>query len=357
MEVNIDEKYFDILGKLFSESSHDLNNLDRVTTLKKILDLLTALPINSNIDDKIIRDAFDSSKNEKNFPNGKEKIIQHIVKNRLTSFSKINNLYDIGNYSGFYFLSEDLNQIFTEKGVIYKDQKYDCKSFYDRANVAHLEIAQANLDAIKDTLVPCNAMIIQDKYLLTPFEGKIKNLMNFINLYNKKISIDFHLTLIFSFYNGIRNLDMDNFKHAIKELNQGNLKTQFIIYNKQYNKPDRLIYTNYSSANIGHPFFETHTTVFNQRFMASGNGASEISDYYKQYKKELIEFYHLIDDSTIGGNCCSNFEELQNKYSLNHEIYSVNPGFNQSFKNRIFEGFTIPKLERKKIEIIKKDLQ
>ena len=243
-------------------------------------------------------------------------IERECFRNILTNLN-INECRNIPDHSGYYFSTDSLLEKNADyNGVVIISKDYLGLDFYNKQTAAHLVLDSSDYSVLKERIPPCSAMIIYDKYLFYPLDLKLNNLIKFINLYTLKSKIKFHLTLITSL-NSEDSIEINEIEHVLNILNSNDLFCEIII-NNDLLVSDRLIFTNYSIGNIGHPFHK-YETVFNQNFLGTGINTNEIKSNYLYYKTELKKIYMMISR-------CKN-KQVNNALVLSPDI---------NFKNRIF---------------------
>jgi hypothetical protein len=353
MEVYLSEDYLPVLENILNEKCNDLFNIEKIYNIKSITKLITALPVFTDISFQKAKDLLENFNDQTNRNNIRSSLISSLI--NASNFYPINfNLTtEIPNYSGYYFISDQKLAFNAEqKGLAIKNQNYKGEEYYNKLTCAHVNLEDNDYSSLNERIPPCNAMVIYDRYLFTPFNKKFKNLKTFIEIFSKGLKIPFHLTLIFSSKNGLDELiSSHDLIKCFSLLNQNNIQTQFII-NNQNNEDrlssDRLIYTNYTTINIGHPFHK-YRTVFNQNFLGSGYDEREIKKNYEMYKSDLSNFSKIIE--LANKNYCYSFEMIEERINKGCNLFSINPGFQNEFVNSLFN----PKIQRKnKIQLFKK---
>lgn len=312
MKVFIENQYFNLLDKIL-ESSYNEFAHKKIANINSLIHLFTALPVYCDINIEEIKTITDNVSGNKNFTSLKEIVITQAIKNQTLKLYNTKSI-PIEDHSAFYFyFNKSISKAGEEKGVFAKDIEFDGSDCLNNFLVVDKSVKN-DWEILKTSIPPCNAMLIIDKYVFShPFKIKIEGLLKFLKLYKGKLKDPFHLSIIYSDEKaGVRiskEKDIDFAFTNIKEL--GNVELEFIADN---NIPtdDRLIFTNYTSGNIGHPFGK-HNTRFNQKFLGFGNDGFEIMRNYKEYKRRLSSW----------------FEFIQNVDNCNRRTSS-------NFKNRLF---------------------
>jgi len=288
MEIFVSEKFIEeiTLAKNSAISQNDDDMLISVIDLTRLL--LSGLPVSTDINSDIAIKLFDKTGN-KSYKNLKEAIASNIIKSGNYKFYPTLNNSLIQNHQAYYFYDED--SIKSRKlGLISIPNIFEIKNFFKNCIVNSITLKK-DYTLIEDAVPPCNAMLIIDKYI---FDGKEKlnNLIRFIKIYkNPNLSIPFQLTILSSYDNNSnRYLGAKIFESVASELNNvDNLEFQ-IFLDKNIPVADRLIFTNYTKGNIGHPF-DDRQTVFNQNFLGRSNN---IQGDYRDYKTDLTKWHILI---------------------------------------------------------------
>ncbi len=319
MRVYISKDYFDIIETLLNDAAKDILTM-KPTNLNCIFQLLSALPLKIDISDTEMKKYAKSIFKNSQYVSFKDRIIANAIKNQNLINGHFDNIID--QYNAYYFIPVDNNHnIGLEKGVILKDQNYDGNDFYANCNVTD-EIISDDLTIIQNNIPPTNAMLIIDRYVFGhQFATKLPNLISFVNLYNSNmLSIPFHLTIVCSYeLNGKFICSPLLVEQALNSLNEiPNINVEIYIQDNLREK-DRLIFTNYTKGNIGHPFTD-ETTVFNQKFLGCDISPERIKINYKNYKKSLLKWENLINQIPEHNGL------LRTKWS------------NRQFSNRIFDN-------------------
>lgn len=276
MENYVSKSFLSSIDRLLNLSANDIL-IGTATDKTALFKLLMALPLN-----------IDSSELELGplaCNSFKEIIIKNSIKKNQLNIKRLENLNEnIENWSAFYFIDQkDAEEISLKNGVVCKGADFDCQSFYTHCTITDLQIKDT-WDSIKDHIPPVNAMLIIDQYIFSsPFEKKLFSLCNFIKLFKKDLFIPFHLSILFSPVNSIP-LQIDKAFKTIFDL--GNIEIR-LYADWKIPRSDRLIFTNYTSGNIGHPF-DNRDTRFSQNFLGNENSEEKIIKNYRDYKKDLL---------------------------------------------------------------------
>jgi hypothetical protein len=314
MEVFVSENFLDEFTNLENKSFKN-NDRSKLEIYYKIYKLVySAFSITSDISLDNLISGFDLTGN-KAYNDIKDLIKQHTIKSGSYKYSEL-NFEVIPNFSAFYLITA--NQIINKQsGVIIIDDLINLNNFYSECTVNSLEIKD-DYSIIKEAVPPCNSMIIIDKYLFDG-EKKLNNLIKFIKLYhNKVLDIPFQLTIISSYENYNKTISPSIFNDYIQELDRIENFNYEILLDKNIPRSDRLIYTNYTIGNIGHPF-DNRPTVFNQNFLGTSNN---IKRNYLEFYQRLIEWEKFCD-------------KIPEKMGLIETRFC-----NVQFKNRIFENLS-----------------
>ena len=266
------------------------------SSIKAVVELLSSLPLHIDLGDEVLLKYLKGNDIGQSFTSIRNLILKLAVRNQhlkqWQDFTEIptdlNSYYFLSNHDG-----EDLTKT---KGIVAKDAKYDGSGFYETLTVADLQI-EKDLSVLADSVPPCNAMVIIDKYLFgPPFERKLKGLTEFISLFKRDLQIPFHLSILFASEdkNGRIIAIKSNIDKAFEKLSGlPNVELELLVDNK-IAEHDRLIMTNYTSINIGKPFDGTKTK-FNQKFLGRSNGNQSIIDNYRDHKSKLLEWQRFIN--------------------------------------------------------------
>jgi hypothetical protein len=314
MEVFVSETFLDEFTNLENKS---IENKDRSKSeaYYKIYKLVnSAFNIRSDISSDYAISRFDITGN-KSFENIKDLVAFRAIKSENYKYSEL-NFEVIPNFSAFYLITA--TQIINKQsGVIIIDDLINLNNFYSECTVNSLEIRD-DYSIIKEAVPPCNSMIIIDKYLFVG-DKKLNNLLKFIKLYhNKVLDVPFQLTIISSYDNNNKTISPSIFKDSIQELDRIENFNYEILLDKNIRTGDRLIYTNYTKGNIGHPF-DNRPTVFNQNFLGTSDNI----------KRDYIDFFKSLTDLE---KFCDKIPETMG--IIETRFYNV------KFKNRIFENLS-----------------
>lgn len=257
----------------------------RITAKTSLFNLLMALPLNTEVREAINLEILREPKSFKDY------ILKNAVKNnqlkeKCISGSDIN----FENLSAYYFLDNDnANNFSKHNGIVCKGPSFKCDSFYNDCTITDLPISDS-WDPIQAHIPPVNAMLIIDKYIFSPLEKKLSNLISFIKLYKNKLDIPFHLSILFSSeIKGKTNCTPSQIQKAFDEIqNIGNIEVRLYSDNN-ISTHDRLIFTNYTSGNIGIPF-DNRDTRFTQNFIGVESSHEKIIKNYFNYKEDILKF-------------------------------------------------------------------
>ncbi len=313
MENYISQDYFSKIEELLISAKEDILT-GKATNLTALFQLLSALPLNINLNDLDIKKFAKSLMGNKAYTSFKDLIILNALKNQQLKSYK-SEPFDIQNLSAFYFLNINNGlEIAQSYGIACKGLDFNGEEFYDNCTITDEPIADTWEPVVK-SVPPVNAMLIIDKYIFdNPFDKKIQSLIQFIKLYKGNLQIPFHLTILFSLNQGNQNLTDKAFL-LLSEI--GNIKVQLYA---DHNLPssDRLIFTNYTSGSIGHPF-DGRETRFSQNYLGRENSIERIRNNYRNYRKDLIKWNSIVK------NIPDSFGVTKSKWETS------------SFTNRIFE--------------------
>jgi hypothetical protein len=288
----ISQNYFERIEELLIDAKDDILT-SKASNLNILFRLLSALPLSTNIEEQEIKKYAKGIFGNKVYTSFKDRIISNAIKNHRLDICKTPE--NVGNHSAFYFFNnEEGTQISYSSGVAIKDRTYDGLDFFDNCTVANLPI-ETDWQVIADSIPPCNAMLIIDKYIFGhPFEEKLSSLKSFIEIYKADIEIKFHLTIIFSQENNRTTICTPaQIETAFNELRSINGVELQLFSDNNIPTRDRLFFTNYCSGNIGHPF-DGGLTQFNQHFLGREQREDKIRRNYKTYKKNLSFWYSFI---------------------------------------------------------------
>ncbi len=320
MECYVSQNYFPKLEELLISATQDILS-GKASNLNVIFQLLSALTLNIDIKDLDIKKYAKSLVGNKEYNSFKDRIISNAIKNhRLKTCNFENWESKINNLSAFYFMNSEQTEGFSKtNGVVCKGNEYNGESFYEDCTVANLPI-KGDWAPIINSIPPVNAMLIIDRYIFgNPFLIKLESLHDFIKVYKNNLEIPFHLSILFS-----RNIDKKRniitpspgeIQNAFDNLSQiNNLEIRF--YDSKIPIPidDRLIYTNYTSGNIGHPWVKKETR-FTQDFLGGEISSEKIRRNYEIYREELLRWNSFLNKA-------------------NHEIWETS-----KFNNRLFQPF------------------
>ncbi len=291
MENYISKDYFPRLEELMVSAKEDILS-GKASNLNILFQLLSALPLNIDLKNTDVVKYARSLLGNKAYDSFKDRIIMNALKNqKLKTCDFIDIKTDIKNPSAFYFLSDaSVEAVDQSIGVVCKGLDYDGEEFYESCTVADLPISN-DWKPISNSVPPANAMLLIDKYIFgSPVENKLKSLLEFIKLYKGSLKIPFHLSILFSNEHGNQNIctkyQINNAFDELRKIN--NLEVRLYLDN---NIPhhDRLIFTNYTTGNIGIPFAGFNTR-FSQNFLGRSTSAEGVLRNYKHYKKDLISW-------------------------------------------------------------------
>jgi hypothetical protein len=286
MENYISLDYFSKIEELLDVAKKDILT-GKASNLTALFQLLSALPLHINLNNSEVESYAIELMGTKNFTSLKDFIITNALKNQQLRTSET---LDITNKSAFYFLDKNnMEELSKSNGIVCKGKEYTCDDFFENCTLTD-EPIDVNWQPIENSVPPVNAMLIIDSFIFSnPFEKKLKSLIEFVKLYKGNLSIPFHLTILFTLDKGHHHL----VKKAFQLLSEiGNIEVQLFADN---NLPtsDRLIFTNYTSGNIGHPW-DGRDTRFSQNFLGRDSNVERIRNNYKNYKRDLIKWNTVI---------------------------------------------------------------
>lgn len=293
MEIFISQNYFPVLDTLHEISKEEFLP-KKQATLYALSQLLLSLQLNCDIEESEAKKIATDVMGKKNYSSFKELVIANAIKNQTLNLTAIDES-KISNHSAFYFVSNDSgNSLSKNHGVAIKDNKFDGDDFFDNYTIVDRPLGKG-WEKITNAIPPCNSMLIVDKYIFgRPFQIKIKSLIDFISLYKGRIKIPFHLTIIFSDTSkGKFITNAGQIKMAFQKIMAiSNIECQLFV-NNDMPVDDRIILTNYTSGNIGHPF-DDRPTKFNQNFLGHENDGLKIRRNYKEYEEQLRHWHNYI---------------------------------------------------------------
>lgn len=294
MENFISQDYFPKLEELLVSATADILS-GNATNLAALFQLLSALPLNIDLKELDVKKYAKSLIANKAYTSFKDRIVMNAIKNQQLKLCSLEG-FEITNLSAFYFFNTiNVDEISQTHGIVCKGLDYTGDEFYDDCTVADLPIDET-WEQVKKTIPPVNAMLIIDQYIFgNPFPGKLASLIEFIKLYKANLKIPFHLSILFS--SEKKGSTICNYAQIIKAFEKlseiNNLEIRFYLDNS-IPKPDRLVYTNYTSGNIGHPF-APNDTRFSQNFLGRANKAVKITTNYTNYKKEVLYWNNFLN--------------------------------------------------------------
>lgn len=284
----IAQDYFGKIEELLVNAKEDILT-NKPSNINILFQLLSALPISTNIEEQEVKKYAKGIFGNKKYASFKDRIISNAIKNQRLNICHTPE--NIENYNAFYFFNNEAGeQIGNSNGIAIKDRAYDGSDFFNDCTVVDLPI-ENNWLGIADSIPPCNAMLIIDKYIFgNPFEEKLSSLKSFIEMYKANTQIKFHLSILFSQENNGTICTPTQIETAFNELcSINNLELQLFSDNRIPTR-DRLFFTNYCSGNIGHPH-DPGSTRFNQLFLGREDKKEKIRRNYKTYTEEL-NFWH-----------------------------------------------------------------
>lgn len=316
MEIFISEKFIDDFDQQdkFAYANHLTNS---VKTINKIRDLLlSGLTITCNIEKTDLVKSFDNSGN-KNYSNFKDVFSASFIKSGKYNFLSLEKYKEIINYNAYYFLELDIDA-HNSHGIVNVNDISNATHFYENCTVNSRSLS-SDYTLIEEAAPPCNAMLYVDMYIFSS-KKKIDNFVKFISIYlNESLTFPFHLSIISSYEENNKTIPADSLNYAEVELNKINNLLFEILLDKSKHisselaKNDRLIFTNYTMGNIGHPF-DDRLTIFNQNFLGT---SSNIKSTYEDFISNLKKWSDFINKVP------QNLGYIKTKY------------FNVSFKNRL----------------------
>lgn len=317
MEIFITDKYFGKLEKLYAETNQHKLIRGEAAGLQTLFQMLISLPLNTDIPSEKIAEIARNSAGKKEYDSYKELYLMSALKSQSVNRKQFGETESISNFSAFYFKTNcNTGEITKGNGIAGKGNDFTGDSFYEDCSITDLSIKPGWLPSEK-SVPPVNAMLIADPYIFGhPFDKKLNRLTEFVKFYAKKTTISFHLTVLFCLQKNFKCVCTPvQVSKALNELSKiGEIEIQLISSNKEH---DRLIFTNYTSGNVGN-LFSNSKTVFNQNFLAVGR-ANKIRLSYETYKRELI-------------GLCSDIEKTPQRIRLQQARWETS-----KFTNRLFE--------------------
>ena len=313
MKVFIENQYFNLLDEILESSYREFAH-NKIANFNSLIHLLTALPICCDISNDEIKIITDNISGNKKFTSLREiAVLNAIKKQSLKQWDFIDAGFN--EYSGYYFLfKKGYEKIGEEKGVFVKDISFDGSECLSQYLIVDKSVGN-DWETLDISIPHCNAMLIIDKYVFShPFKIKIDGLLKLLKLYKGKLKETFHLSIIYSEEKGGKRIsnkkDVEFAFHKIRELENIELE---LIADNNIPTDDRLIFTNYTSGNIGHPFGK-HITRINQKFLGFGKDGSEITSNYNDYKKRLKNWFDFIQNSKQNN--------IRSSYNFKNRIFS-----------------------------------
>lgn len=296
METFVSRDFLNHLDELWYSIKDDILS-PNITNMQAMVHLLLALPVKTDLIREEVEQVITEKNGQTTVKSIRDLIISLNVRNN-TQFSIGADLSVVKNFSAYYLLNNESDWE-NELGVVVKDTGFDGSSFYDECTVADIALPEnSSWECALQYFAPCNSMLIIDKYIFSnPFETKLKSLLEFINLHKKNIKVPFHLTIIFSteFKNTKQPpLSTNHINKAFHELKSMKSIDCELVIDNRIAIDDRLVFTNYTSANIGHPF-DGRPTRFNQNFLGFETDKEKIRRNYKQYLADLRYWKKVID--------------------------------------------------------------
>lgn len=287
----IAQEYFEKIDKLLIDAKDDILT-NKPSNINILFQLLSALPISTNIEEQEVKKYAKGIFGNKKYTSFKEIIISNAIKNQRLNICHTPE--NIENYNAFYFLDNEAgDQTGYLNGIAIKDKTYDGTDFFNDCTVVDLPIENDWL-GITDSIPPCNAMLIIDKYIFgNPFEEKLSSLKSFIEMYKADTQIEFHLSILFSQENNGTICTPAQIERAFNELCSINKLELQLLSDNRIPTRDRLFFTNYCSGNIGHPH-DSGSTRFNQLFLGREDSKEKIRRNYNYYTAELKSWHSFI---------------------------------------------------------------
>ncbi len=317
MEIFISEKFIDYFDRQdkFAYANHLIKS---VNTINKVRDLLlSGLAITCEIERSELVKYYDETGN-KTYSNFKEALSTSAIKSGKYNYEQLNKIKEIENHKAYYFLETDKFDP-NNSGVIILKDLLNTSHFYENCTVNSRSLS-SDYTLIAEAAPPCNAMLYVDMYIFSS-KKKIDNFVKFISIYlNESLTFPFHLSIISSYEENNKTIPADSLNYAEVELNKINNLLFEILLDKSKHissemaKNDRLIFTNYTMGNIGHPF-DGRLTIFNQNFLGT---SSNIKSTYEDFISNLKKWSDFINKVP------QNLGVIKTKY------------INASFKNRLF---------------------
>jgi len=288
MENYINQDYFSRLEELMTLSVGDIQS-GKVSNISAIFLLLDALPLNIDLNEEDIEKYALSMRTNEPYRSFQDRFVRNAIKNKqlMTREIAVDNS-NINNLSAYYFLNNsNTNELEKSKGIVCKGLDYKGEAFYDNCTLTDLPIQ--TWEPIRESIPPVNAMLIIDKYIFSkPLKIKIQSLIDFVTLYKANLEIPFHLSILFSSENHgkshVTQAQIDEVFQTISSIR--NLEVTLYLDNS-IPVDDRLVYTNYTTGSIGHPF-DVRPTRFSQNFLGRENSSANIIRNYTNYRKDIL---------------------------------------------------------------------
>jgi hypothetical protein len=331
MEVFISETFLNKLDAIDSTPRLKVEISETKDQIKRIL--FSKLKINHNMSlssdevGRILSSISIPTESNQEFPL-KERFIRKLIR----SESEGGVLEIPKNHKAFYFYDSSFE--FENKiGLIYMNDEDKFQEFYVNCNVASIPL-MTDYSIIEHAVPPCNSMLIIDPYLFgKPFSKKLKNLIKYINIYQKNdLNIPFQLTILAGAKLGDFLIDQTFVDEAIKQLNKIN-NLEYAIYLNEKPGSDRYFFTNYTYGSIGHPFDDRETN-FSQNFMG---GCKDVYKMYRYFILGLCKWNKSINSISVKTSF-SGFLPNKKNEGLQAKIIQTVYSNKIDFKNRLFDN-------------------
>lgn len=290
--IYLDSEYLDHFDVIAQDAMSDLFSL-KSSNIFSLKQLFCALPVFTNMPNSDIRRAYLTKQTSST--KYSTLLLKSIIKNGRLFKCNSEILHEL-NYGGFYFLKKDHKELTSNYCIIAKDSTFNGLDYFNKYTISDLEI-ENKWDGIKDIFAPCSCMVIVDKYIFgTPFNTKLEALYTFIQSQKRPLKVPFHLSILTAYEKSGKEITNSNLvSSAFKKLSEiPNIEVEIIISNK-HDIDDRLVFTDYTSANIGHPF-DGRKTRYNQKFLGVANESKQIVENYKVYQNQISRIEDIFEN-------------------------------------------------------------
>ncbi|MBL0136231.1 MAG: hypothetical protein IPP79_20765 [Chitinophagaceae bacterium] len=289
MKVHLTREILQTLEPLFKVDSFNFLNGNSTGTLR-LFKLLNSLPIRIEQDDDLINLLRETA--------GNANPVSYELQILRTALKGTRLLKPNQDLESTYVLAIKDNTAaqLLKKGIISLGPSFSGKDFYNNSTYTDIQI---DTDWIKtNSFPPANSLLLLDHYCFgNPFSKKIEALTCFITNLTQSITVDFHLTIIFSSEkNSKPTCTPQRMDEAFELLSHiKNCKVQ-LICNNSLDHHDRIFYTNYTKGSFGRGVpWKNVSTRFNQQFLGSGEDEIQIRNNYFAYKQELGRWNNYIE--------------------------------------------------------------